>query len=68
MHLGGGGDGHDCDANDPCDPENTKKNGYYYAHHEETKFVQCDEWGGCFVMNCGPGTAWSQEALTCTWP
>ena len=57
-----------CDAfvfSNPCTPENIKNGNFYHAHHDETKFVQCDEWGGCFVMPCGPGTVWNQEALTC---
>ena len=39
--------GYDCDENNPCDPANTAENGYYYPHHDEEYFVQCDAWGKC---------------------
>ena len=50
----------------PCNSETIEENGgYYFPHHEETNFVQCDDHGGCFVMPCGPDTKWDQEAYTC---
>lgn len=30
-----------------------------------TKFIQCDDFGGCFVRKCSDGTEWSQEKQTC---
>ena len=39
------GETYDCEAKNPCHPENTAVNGYYYPHHEESKYIQCDAWG-----------------------
>ncbi|KAK2157278.1 hypothetical protein LSH36_194g05092 [Paralvinella palmiformis] len=57
--------GYDCDANNPCTPENIDEGNFYFPHHDPEKFVQCDEHGGCFVMPCAPGTVWDPEAYTC---
>ena len=49
----------------PCTPENIANGDFYFAHHDPRNFVQCSEWGGCWVMPCAPGTEWVQELLTC---
>ena len=59
----------DCDSNSPCnktlptlpiDPDL-----FYYPAVDNNQFVQCDEHGGCFLMDCADGTKWSQDDLTC---
>ena len=62
----GGGGGYDCGANNPCTPANINAGKLYHPHHEETKFVQCDQYGRCYVMPCEPGTKWNQATETCT--
>ncbi|XP_076454779.1 uncharacterized protein LOC143289621 [Babylonia areolata] len=52
--------------NSVCNPKALANHQYYHAYPPDpTKFIQCDEWGGAFVMPCAPGTVWSQTALTC---
>mmetsp|Transcript_16047 Transcript_16047/g.35715 ORF Transcript_16047/g.35715 Transcript_16047/m.35715 type:complete len:445 (+) Transcript_16047:93-1427(+) len=56
---------HDCDGGcgNPC-----ANGGFYHEHCDPDKihqFIQCDEFGGCFVQDCAPGTVWSQRYLTC---
>ncbi|OTF83663.1 hypothetical protein BLA29_009518, partial [Euroglyphus maynei] len=36
----------------------------YYRHHDCNRFVQCSN-GRPYVMNCAPGTQWSQKMQTC---
>ena len=62
------GPGYNCQEKNPCTPENIAAGKFYHPHEDKTKFVQCDQWGGCFEMPCGPGTEWDQDALTCNWP
>ena len=62
MYFAGGGC--DCGHNNPCNPLRVAGL-YYYTHADPKKYVQCDAFGGCFVRPCAPGTAWSQEKLTC---
>ena len=57
--------GYDCDANNPCTPENIHNGNFYFPHHDVAKFVQCDAHGGCFVMHCAPGTIWDPNLNTC---
>ena len=41
-------------------------NGLFHGHCDNAEqFIQCDDFGGCFVMDCAPGTVWSQQQLTC---
>ena len=60
---------HDCDGGcgNPC--ANVATDGIYYHSHCDDKnihqFIQCDDFGGCFVQDCAPGTVWSQDFLTC---
>ena len=46
--------------------ENIAAGEFYWPHPNPSKFVQCDEWGGCFVMPCPPGLTWQQEVKVCT--
>ena len=59
---------YDCDENNPCNAENAAAGKFYFPNSDPTKFVQCSEWGQCYVMPCGPGTVWDQSALTCNYP
>ena len=52
----------------PCTKENIDNKDFYHPHHDETKFVQCDEWGGCFVMPCPPGLIFNPKIDVCDWP
>ena len=52
-------EGYNCDDNNPCTPENAAAGEFYFPHEDPTKFVQCSEWGQCYVMDCGPGTEWN---------
>jgi hypothetical protein len=62
-------EGYNCENNNPCTPENVKQNKFYFAYNQDrSKFVQCSEWGQCYVMPCGPGTAWNVEHNTCGHP
>ena len=47
--------GYDCNGNNPCSPL-VEPNIYHYPYQEPSHFVQCNEWGGCWVMPCAPGT------------
>jgi len=59
------GGGYNCKTNNPCTPENIAAGNFYFPHDDPKMFVQCDAFGGCFEMPCGPGTEWDQDALTC---
>jgi len=54
-----------CEDRNPCTEENAAAGNFYFANDDPLKFVQCSEHGQCFIMPCGPGTKWSQAALTC---
>ncbi len=68
AEIPSGGDGYNCDDNNPCTQENIDNGDFYWPHEDEDKFVQCDEWGQCFVMECPPGLVWDPVAYTCNWP
>lgn len=57
-----GPDTYDCGQFSPCANPNGQ---FYYPHHEITKFVQCDAFGGCFVKDCGPGTVYNPDLFVC---
>ena len=57
--------GYTCAAPNPCNRENIASRGYYYAHVDANKFVQCEDHGGCFEMPCSPGTKWDDAIKTC---
>ncbi|KAK2157276.1 hypothetical protein LSH36_194g05095 [Paralvinella palmiformis] len=57
--------GYDCDANNPCTPENVEQGNYYFPHRDPDKFVQCDAHGGCLVKHCDPGTVWDPDITAC---
>ncbi|ESN98286.1 hypothetical protein HELRODRAFT_177168 [Helobdella robusta] len=57
---------YNCSINQPCTQYFRDRGQYYFANDaSNSNFVQCDEWGGCFVMPCAPGTVWSTVAYTC---
>jgi len=41
--------------------------GKLYSNHctDKKKFRQCDKFGGCFVMDCPPGTVWKNKKNAC---
>ena len=61
-------DDYDCGDHNPCTVENAEADKFYFPHKDPTKFVQCSEWGQCWVMPCAPGTVWDPVAYTCNWP
>ncbi|KAL8562359.1 hypothetical protein ACOMHN_066073 [Nucella lapillus] len=38
---------------------------YHPYPGDNTKFIQCDQFGDAFVMSCPPGRVWNQHFLTC---
>ena len=50
-----------CARSNPCTPENAAAGEFYFPHEDPTKFVQCSEWGQCYIMDCGPGTEWNPD-------
>ena len=44
---------YDCDENNPCNAENAAAGKFYFPNSDPTKFVQCSEWGQCYIMPCG---------------
>ena len=60
---------HECNpypCNNPCTADNIDHENFYHSYCKaDDKFIQCDAFGGCFVMPCAPGTVWSQEHQTC---
>ena len=57
-----------CTQNNPCTPEAIENEEFYHTHCDETLFIQCDAFGGCFEMECSLGTVWCQEQETCVFP
>jgi len=55
----------DCADKNPCAPENTILNGYYYANSDPTKYVQCNEFGSCNLMNCASTLIWYDDHKSC---
>ncbi|XP_076436779.1 uncharacterized protein LOC143276211 [Babylonia areolata] len=39
---------------------------YHPYPGDNTKFIQCDQFGDAFVMSCPAGRIWNQHFLTCT--
>lgn len=60
-----GGSGYTCAPPNPCTAANRAIPKYHFPHTDPQKFVQCDEFGGCFVMPCAQGTAWNDAYQTC---
>ena len=60
---------HECNpypCDNPCTDDNIEDGHFYHEHcKKDNKFIQCDDFGGCFAMDCADGTVWSQEDLTC---
>ena len=61
----GGEGGYDCDENNPCTPQNAAAGKFYFPHDNPSKFVQCSQWGQCYVMSCGVGTEWDSNVNNC---
>ena len=63
-----GGNGYNCEDNNPCTPENAAQGKFHFPHSDPSKFVQCSEHGQCFVKNCPAGLVWDVVANTCNYP
>eukprot|EP00567_Pseudictyota_dubia_P002905 CAMPEP_0197450438 /NCGR_PEP_ID=MMETSP1175-20131217/25402_1 /TAXON_ID=1003142 /ORGANISM="Triceratium dubium, Strain CCMP147" /LENGTH=151 /DNA_ID=CAMNT_0042982863 /DNA_START=90 /DNA_END=545 /DNA_ORIENTATION=- len=49
-----------------CKAEDVAGGDYYRKHcSDETKYQQCDDFGGCFEMDCAPGTVWKNSLNVC---
>lgn len=59
---------YNCTDRNPCTPENINNGDFYFAADDPNQFIQCDAFGGCFVMSCPPGLVWDQDLLTCSFP
>lgn len=57
-----------CSDRNPCTPENAAAGLFYFPADSSTQFIQCSEFGQCYIMPCPPGTEWDQTVLTCTEP
>ncbi|ESN98285.1 hypothetical protein HELRODRAFT_177167 [Helobdella robusta] len=54
-----------CDNNIPCTKEFRDQGQYYFAYDaDDTQFIQCDQTGGCSVMQCANETVWSTNIYT----
>ena len=49
----------------PCTPESVAAGKFHFLHEDPTKFVQCSQWGQCFVMPCPVGLGWNRVVNTC---
>ncbi|GAB1605603.1 hypothetical protein Ahia01_000842400, partial [Argonauta hians] len=50
----------------PCTPYAIALHRFYHVYPYSKKFfIQCDQFGGIWVMPCPLGTVWNQLALTC---
>jgi len=59
---------YDCETNNPCTPENAAMGLFYFPAADPATFLQCSEFGQCYVLPCPPGLVWSQPLLTCVSP
>lgn len=59
---------YNCTDRNPCTEENTQGGQFYFAADDPNQFIQCDEFGHCYVMSCPPGLVWDHDALTCVFP
>mmetsp|Transcript_24655 Transcript_24655/g.53740 ORF Transcript_24655/g.53740 Transcript_24655/m.53740 type:complete len:293 (+) Transcript_24655:182-1060(+) len=57
--------GYNCDDKNPCTVENFAAQKVYFPAQVPESYVQCGSGGTCFVMDCGTGTMWDQELMTC---
>mmetsp|Transcript_29824 Transcript_29824/g.43580 ORF Transcript_29824/g.43580 Transcript_29824/m.43580 type:complete len:151 (-) Transcript_29824:252-704(-) len=49
-----------------CKSKNVDAGELFSKHcNDKTKFRQCDALGGCFEMECPPGTVWKQKKNAC---
>lgn len=61
--------GYDCNTNNPCTEENLAAGLFYFpSSADPNQFIQCAEWGQCYVMSCPPGLVWLADMLTCGFP
>jgi hypothetical protein len=53
-------------AGNPCSKEGVAQGKRYFVYPDSTnKFIQCNEWGGAYIVSCQGGYEWSQEKQTC---
>ena len=50
----------------PCTKTAIMKKQFYFANpSNKSSFIQCNEWGTAYLVNCPRKTVWSQQAYTC---
>eukprot|EP00565_Helicotheca_tamesis_P004916 CAMPEP_0185741010 /NCGR_PEP_ID=MMETSP1171-20130828/38729_1 /TAXON_ID=374046 /ORGANISM="Helicotheca tamensis, Strain CCMP826" /LENGTH=209 /DNA_ID=CAMNT_0028412947 /DNA_START=637 /DNA_END=1266 /DNA_ORIENTATION=+ len=54
----------DCEERNPCDPLLVEGE-YYYPGPKTHKYVQCSEYGECFLKRCPKGLEWKQDLRAC---
>lgn len=59
---------YNCTDRNPCTPENTANGLFFFPADDSAQFIQCSQFGDCFVMSCPPGLVWDQDFLTCYFP
>jgi len=42
--------------------------GYLPCPEDDNKYIQCDNFGGCFERDCPAGLVWDVSSNTCNWP
>eukprot|EP00565_Helicotheca_tamesis_P009311 CAMPEP_0185735024 /NCGR_PEP_ID=MMETSP1171-20130828/24129_1 /TAXON_ID=374046 /ORGANISM="Helicotheca tamensis, Strain CCMP826" /LENGTH=99 /DNA_ID=CAMNT_0028405189 /DNA_START=68 /DNA_END=363 /DNA_ORIENTATION=+ len=57
-----GGCSKTCEAENPCKAGGDQ---FFFEHCLRRKFIQCDEFGGCFEKGCPRGTRWNQDFHAC---
>ena len=58
---------YNCVDRNPCTPENIAAGLFYFPADSPEQFIQCSEYGQCYIMPCPPGLVWNQDQLTCTY-
>ena len=52
----------DCNKHSPCFGEN---GGKYFPVPDPHKYIQCANYGGCFIMDCPGQLVWNKDVSTC---
>ncbi|KAK7505145.1 hypothetical protein BaRGS_00003715, partial [Batillaria attramentaria] len=56
-------------SDNPCTVQALANHQFYFTYDaDETKYIQCDEWGKAWIKPCAPTTVWSQADYTCITP
>ena len=53
-------------TNNPCTHENIMKNHMYFSYPKNHHYyIQCDEWGGAWLVPCPDNEVWNQNLTQC---